>query len=61
MQLRGSPAKRECKEKLHKKRKKETKIREFFKASLAAWLNLNISLRRRHDLYRVIDHPYGIV
>jgi hypothetical protein len=28
--------KREYKEKLHRKRKKETKIREFFKASLAA-------------------------
>jgi hypothetical protein len=35
MQLRGSPAEIECKEKVNRKRK-ETKIRDYIKASLLA-------------------------
>jgi hypothetical protein len=41
MQLRGSPAERECREKVNRKKKKQTKIRDCIEVSLAAWLNLN--------------------
>jgi hypothetical protein len=42
MQLRGSPAERELKEKLNRKKgkEKEIRIRNCIKASLAAWLSL---------------------
>jgi hypothetical protein len=48
MQLRNTPAERECKEKLvnrkEQQRKRKIKTRDYIEASLAAWLNIISSI-----------------
>jgi hypothetical protein len=41
MQLRTTPAERECKEKVNRKIKIEKKTKDCIEVSSAAWLNLN--------------------
>jgi hypothetical protein len=48
MQLRNTPAERECKEKLlnrkEQQRKRKIKIRDYIEVSSAAWLNIIFSI-----------------
>jgi hypothetical protein len=61
MQLRTTPAKRECKEKVNRKssRGKEIRNRDCIEVPLAAWLNIIFSIILRGQNYRSATKTAG--